>query len=60
MHSPSVKPLPATALARLRKLGMASVFCLGGMAQELRNPLQCQCAPTRTAATWRAPERKKT
>jgi len=39
---------------------MASLFCLGGMAQELRNPLQCQCAPTRTAATWRAPERKKT
>lgn len=43
----------------LKKWGLACVFFLGGLAHELRNPIQCQCVNSRAAATWRAPDRKK-
>ena len=50
---------PSADAMWLKKWGMACVFFLGGLAHELRNPIQCQCVTSRAAATWRAPDRKK-
>jgi nitrogen-specific signal transduction histidine kinase len=38
----------------MKKLWMALTFLAGGLAHELRNPLSCQCIPSRPAAVWRA------
>ena len=38
---------------------MACLFLLGGLAHELRNPVQCQCVCTRAASIQRAPDREK-
>lgn len=38
----------------MKKLWMALTFLVGGFAQELRNPLSCQCIGARPAVVWRA------
>ncbi|MDB5851545.1 MAG: hypothetical protein JWP29_5297 [Rhodoferax sp.] len=58
MRSPSAEAM-APATFRWKKLGLSFVFFLGGMAHELRNPIQCQCVTARAVAIWRAPQRKR-
>ena len=38
----------------MKKIWFALTFFVGGFAHELRNPLSCQCIPTRAAVVWRS------
>jgi hypothetical protein len=37
----------------LKKFWLALVFFLGGLAHELRHPVNCQCVSSRVAVVWR-------
>jgi hypothetical protein len=42
----------------MKKLWFAFFFLLGGLAQELRNPVNCQCIESSQKIAWRARDRK--
>jgi hypothetical protein len=58
MPSPSaelIKPsTPFQEQNTMKKIWFALTFFVGGFAHELRNPLSCQCIPTRAAVVWRS------